>query len=71
MHMQSRQKKGQIISIFLSDYDDRAIVGFVKQHEELFEQDSREVQRQEEERETLLNSCSFQEFTCQQCQEVV
>ena len=33
---QSRQKKGQMKSIFLSDSDEEAIVDFVKQHEELF-----------------------------------
>ena len=34
---QSRQKKGQMKSIFLSDSDGEAIVDFVKQHEELYE----------------------------------
>ena len=34
---QSRQKKGQIKSIFLSDSDEEAIVEFVKQHEELYD----------------------------------
>ena len=34
---QSRQKKGQMKSIFLSDSDQEAIVDFVKQHEELFD----------------------------------
>ena len=33
---QSRQKKGQMSSIFLSDSDEKAIVEFVKQHEELY-----------------------------------
>ena len=33
---QSRQKKGQIKFIFLSDSDEEAIVEFVKQHEELY-----------------------------------
>ena len=32
---QSRQKKGQMKSIFLSDSDEEAIVEFVKQNEEL------------------------------------
>ena len=35
---QSRQKKGQMKSIFLSDSDEEAIVEYVKQHEELFDQ---------------------------------
>ena len=34
---QSRQKKGQMLSIFLSDLDEEAIVGLVKQHEELYD----------------------------------
>ena len=33
----SRQKKGQMKSIFLSDSDKEAIVEFVKQHEELYD----------------------------------
>ena len=35
---QSRQKKGQMKSIFLSDLEEEAIVEFVKQHEELYDQ---------------------------------
>ena len=34
---QSRQKKGQMKSIFLSDSDDEAIVDLMKQYEELFD----------------------------------
>ena len=34
---QSRQKKRQLKSIFLSDSDEEAIVEFVKQHEELYD----------------------------------
>ena len=34
---QSRQKKGQMKSIFLSDSDEEAIVEFVKQQEELYD----------------------------------
>ena len=34
---QSRQKKGQMKSIFLSDSDKEAIVKFVKQHKELYD----------------------------------
>ena len=33
---QSRQKKGQMKSIFLSDSDEEAIMEFVKQHKELY-----------------------------------
>ena len=35
--IQSRQKKGQMKFIFLSDSDEKAIVEFVKQHEELYD----------------------------------
>ena len=38
---QSRQKKGQLKSIFLSDFNKEAIVKFVKQRAELYE-----IQRQ-------------------------
>ena len=34
---QSRQKKGQMKSIFLSDSDEEAIMEFIKQHEELYD----------------------------------
>ena len=34
---QSRQKKGQMKSIFLSDSDDEVIVEFVKQNEEFYD----------------------------------
>ena len=34
---QSREKKGQMKSIFLNDSDEEAIVEFVKQHEELYD----------------------------------
>ena len=34
---QSRQKKGKMKSIFLSDSEEEAIVEFVKQHEELYD----------------------------------
>ena len=34
---QSRQKKGQMKSIFLNDSDEEAIVEFVKQYEELYD----------------------------------
>ena len=35
--IQSRQKKGQMKSIFLSDSDEEAIVEFIKQHKELYD----------------------------------
>ena len=34
---QSRQKQGQMKSIFLSDSDEEAIVEFIKQHKELYD----------------------------------
>ena len=34
---QSRQKKGKMKSIFLSDSDKEAIIEFVKQHKELYD----------------------------------
>ena len=37
---QSRQKKGQMKSIFLSDSEKEAIMEFVKQHEELYDKTS-------------------------------
>ena len=36
-YTQSRQKKGQMKSIFLSDSDEVAVVDFMKQHEELYD----------------------------------
>ena len=35
---QSKHKKGQMKSIFLSDSDEEAIVEFVKQHQELYDE---------------------------------
>ena len=35
--IQSRQKKSQIKSIFLSDSDEEATMEFIKQHEELYD----------------------------------
>ena len=40
---QSRQKKGQMKSIFLSDSEDEAIVEFVKQHKKLY--DKKEIKK--------------------------
>ena len=56
---QSRQKEGQMKSIFLSDSDEEAIVEFVKQHEELYDKtNKRQLQRQTEEGRTLGATCS-------------
>ena len=63
---QSRQKKGKMKSIFLTDSDEEAIVEFVKQHEELYGKT-----RQAEERKTLGAASSYQKHACQDCEEVV
>ena len=63
---QSRQKKGQMKSIFLSDSDEEAIVEFVKQHDEIYDKT-----RQAEERKTLGAASSYQKLVCQDCEEVV
>ena len=55
----SRQKKGQMKSIFLSDSDEEAIVDFVKQHEELFDKTQekfKDKQRKERLWETVAAS---------------
>ena len=36
-HLHSRQKKGHMINIYLTDSDEEAIVDFVKDHEELYD----------------------------------
>ena len=66
---QSRQKKGQMKSIFLSDSKEEAIKEFVKQHKELY--DKTNDQRQAEERMTLGAARSYQKLVCQDCEEVV
>ena len=68
---QSRKKKGQMKSIFLSDSDEEAIMEFVKQHNELYDKtDNSFKDKQKKERlwETLT---IYQELTCQHSQEVV
>ena len=47
---QSRQKKGQMKSIFLSDSDEEAIVEFVKQHKELYKTNDSFKDKQKKER---------------------
>ena len=57
---QSRQKKGQMKSIFLSDSDKEAIMEFVKQNEELYDKtkDSfKDKQKKERLWEQLAESC--------------
>ena len=57
---QSRQKKGQMKSIFLSDSDKKAIVEFVKQHEELYDKTNnsfKDKQKKERLWEQLAETC--------------
>ena len=66
---QSRQKKGQIKSIFLSDSDEEAIVDFVKQHEELFDKTHSKLKdkhRKEGLWETVAASRNLPVSTCQE-----
>ena len=58
--IQSRQKKGQMKSIFLSDSDEEAIVKFVKQHEELYDKTNdsfKDKQKKERLWEQLSETC--------------
>ena len=53
---QSRQKKGQMKSIFLSDSDEEAILEFIKQYEELYDKTNdsfKDKQKQERHWESL------------------
>ena len=57
---QSRQKKAQMKSIFLSDSDEEAIVEFVKQHEELYDKTNvsfKDKQKKERLWEQLAETC--------------
>ena len=57
---QSRQKKGQMKSIFLSDSDEEAIVEFVKQPEELYDKTNdsfKDKQKKERLWEQLPETC--------------
>ena len=56
-------------SIFLSASDKEAIVEFVKQHKELYDQ--QQFQRQVEERTTLGAASTYQKLACQDSEEVV
>ena len=66
---QSRQKKGQMKSIFLSDSDEEAIVEFVKQHEELMTRPT--TVSKTSRRKTLGAASSYQKLAYQDCEEVV
>ena len=58
-------------SIFLSDSDEEATVEFVKQHEEIYDKNQQQFQRQVEERKTLGVTRSYKKLACQDCEEVV
>ena len=67
---QSRKKKGQMKSIFLSDSDEEAIVELDKQHEELYDKTNdsfKDKQKKERLWETLT---SARKFTSQHSQVV-
>ena len=57
---QSRQKKGQMKSIFLSDSDEETIVDFIKQHKELYDKTNdsfKDKQKKERTWEQLRETC--------------
>ena len=54
---QSRQKKGQMKSIFLSDSDEEAIVEFVKQHEELYDKTNNSFKDKQKKERLLAETC--------------
>ena len=62
---QSRQKKGQMKSIFLSDSDEQAIMEFVKQHK------TNDSFKDAEERTNLGAASRYQKLAYQDCEEVV
>ena len=66
---QSRRKKGQMKSIFLSDSDKDAIVEFVKQHENFMTRPT--TVSKASRRKTLGVACSYKKLACQDCEEVV
>ena len=59
---QSRQKQGQMKSIFLSDSDEEAIVEFVKQHEVLYDKTNNSF-KDKQNKERLWSRLQLQE-TC-------
>ena len=65
---QSRQKKGQMKSIFLSDSDEEAIVEFVKQHEELYDKTNDSFKDKQKRNDF---GSSYQKLVCQEFEEVV
>ena len=64
---QSRQKKGQMKSIFLSDSDEEAIPEFVRQHEELYD----ETNDSFKDKQKKEGATSYQKLTSKDSEEVV
>ena len=67
---QSRQKKGQMKSIFLSDSDEDTIAEFINSMRNFMTR-LQQFQRQAEERKTLGAASSYPKLACQDCEEVV
>ena len=67
---QSRQKKGQMKSIFLSDSDKEAIVEFVRQHEEFYDK-TNDSFKDKQKKERLRAASFYQKLVYQDCEEVV
>ena len=65
---QSRQKKGQMKSIFLSDSEE-AIMKFVKQHEEFYDKTNDSFRDKQKKKD--FGSCLQLQKTCQDCEKVV
>ena len=65
---QSRQKKGQMKSIFLCDSDAEVIVEFIKQHEELYEK-TNDSFKDKQKKERLASR--YQELAGRDCEEMV
>ena len=55
----------------MSDSDEEIIVEFVKQHEELYDKTNDSFKDKQKKRKTLGDTGSYQEFTFQDCEEVV
>ena len=68
--IQSRQKKGQMKSIFLSDSDKEAIVEFVKQHQELYDKTNDSFKDQQK-KERLWQQIASTRNLPINCEEVV
>ena len=62
---QSKLKKGQMMSIFLSDSDEEDIMDFVVQHKVLYDKTHTSSGKR------ALGNSSYKEFICKHCQELV